>query len=218
GLKYRVNARDKGVVEVAVTQGRADLVDEGGRTEHLKTRQALDVRGRHFSSSIVELPDAPSPAAPADGTRRTYEPGLEIELGWVQREDAARYRVQIARDTAFEDVLREMSTGDHVLRFSPPGPGIYSWRVAARDKNGRASDFGPSRPSAIGEGTARLLSPPADAVISFWKARPSIVFSWSEPEERASYVLIVARDGPLKRVVMIERSEASSLETQRLDA
>ncbi len=56
---------------------------------------------------------------------------------------AGDYRVQIARDQAFHEVVSDQSTAAPQLRLHRPRPGFYYARVAAAAPNGAAPEFGP---------------------------------------------------------------------------
>lgn len=82
-----------------------------------------------------EIPPPPTAAAP-------QLEGDTIALRWSRRAPGDRYRVQIARDEAFADLLLDQETAEPGLTLPRPAPGPYRLRVMTLDGDGYAGPWG----------------------------------------------------------------------------
>jgi hypothetical protein len=102
-------------------------------------------------------PDAPIPFRPAAGAKAR---NTALLLSWTAHPDAWHYRLEVARDSAFQDlVFHRDDLSDTQAKVALP-PGDYHWRVAstAQTASGRP-DVGP-----WGDGQlVHLRALPADA-------------------------------------------------------
>jgi hypothetical protein len=79
------------------------------------------------------------PPAPAAATAQTDDDG--VTLRWASRAHAA-YRIQVARDAAFTQVLHDERVGEPQWLLRKPAPGNYFVRIQAIDADGFAGPFG----------------------------------------------------------------------------
>lgn len=87
--------------------------------------------------AVGDVPRPPAPTAPrydADGLP------VALTLEWLAVPGATEYRVEVARDLAFTDVVLAVSQGATALAFSAEGAQTYAWRARAR-VDGRLSDW-----------------------------------------------------------------------------
>src|SRR5436309_2134797 len=85
---------------------------------------------------FVLAQSAPSP----DNTQAN---NTEVHLRWSPRPGVSRYRLQLASDSAFADILfdRVVAGSDYQIKDLPPGR--YFWRIAPlTDKLGEFSSAG----------------------------------------------------------------------------
>jgi hypothetical protein len=69
---------------------------------------------------------------------------VEVALRWSPIAGATHYKLQVAKDMGFRVLVENRELKKTATSFAPPGPGIYAWRVAARDAKGYG-DFSPPR-------------------------------------------------------------------------
>jgi hypothetical protein len=191
---FRVTKGKKGT-EVAMTAGEARMV-AGGAQKALKRGQAVEMAGGAVSE-LIELIDFPPSVEPGVDARFHFKPGLSIRMTWRAVPGAAGYRVQVGHDLAFQaiDAMKELKeTG---FAFAPKGPGMHSWRVAARDAAGRYGEYGFARRFYTEQEPPRdlLIGPEDGATIVFTDEAPPITFSWESAGAADSYRLVVA-NGP----------------------
>jgi hypothetical protein len=107
----------------------ADL-DDG---DYFLRVRAIDARGLEGADAVHRFrlqarPEPPLPTAPAPGERRA---AADIELAWTRNPAAARYRLQLARDAAFAQPLRDETVAATQLVLRDLAPGVYHWRLAS---------------------------------------------------------------------------------------
>lgn len=85
------------------------------------------------SAAFDKRSDAPVLQAPADGTVQADQP----VLSWLSAEGAADYRVQVARDPSFRDLVDDVTTASTAYasdKTYPVDTALF-WRVRARDRD-----------------------------------------------------------------------------------
>jgi len=145
---------------------------------------------------------------------------MTIRLAWRQVPGASGYRIQLGHDLAFQaiDLSRELTATE--LSFTPKGPGMQSWRVAARDAEGRYGEYGFARRFYTEKEPPKdlLIGPEDGATLRFTDEAPPVTFSWESAGAADSYRLVVAR-GPdlLNQKIISMTSEGQRLQLEGLD-
>jgi hypothetical protein len=133
----------KVLAEAVSAKPEAKFADLPDGTYTLRVR-AIDMKGlegrdadRAFT--LKARPEPPFAVAPLSGTKLVAE---SVELEWTTNPDAARYRVQIARDEQFTRVVADIDgvEGTTIMPARKLAPGDYFWR--ARSVRG-SGDLGP---------------------------------------------------------------------------
>jgi len=146
----------------------------------------LGIEGRDAEHSfrLKARPEPPIPSRPPQNARLR---GVSVEFSWSENQEAARYRYQLARDSAFATTVSEVSdvTGTTHGEPGPLAPGVYYWRLASVRGDGDRGPFGDPL-------TFTLLPPPAQPEPPL-VGDHDVTFSWSgEPGQRFEFEL--ARD------------------------
>lgn len=108
---------------------------------HLRARIA-NAHGLEGADAVVALrlkarPEPPIPTAPVDHAKVRAK---EVTLSWTTHPDARQYRLQVARDAAFTQLVAEHTAlKDTQLTLALP-VGDYHWRLAT---TAAAQDMGP---------------------------------------------------------------------------
>lgn len=142
----------------------------------------LDERGIPGREAVREFevnarPEAPLLREPREGSRLH---GATLDLLCTEGLDVTGYRLQVARDRAFTDLVAQtadLPRCSHSL--ATPAPGAYFWRVAAvaRDDQGRR-DQGPFSPPAA---FSIVALPPVPAAPSVQSGRgDGFAIEWAE--------------------------------------
>jgi hypothetical protein len=214
---FRVSRGAKGT-EVAMTRGEARF-GSGGGARALKRGQAIEMAGGAVSAPI-ELIDFPASADPGVDARFHFKPGIVIRISWRPVPAASGYRVQIGNDLAFQSIAVSKELTATELTYSPKAPGMNSWRVAARDKNGRYGEYGFARRFYTEKDPPRdlLIAPEDGAALRFTDEAPPVSFSWESAGAASSYRLVVAK-GPdlLNQKIVSMTSEGQRVVLEGLD-
>ena len=136
------------------------------------------------------LPAAPVPTTPKPAARVT---GTQVTFQWTAVAADARYRLQVARDAAFTDLIleREVSATNQALADGLL-PGTYFWRVATLDAQGESGAW-----SEVQSYRQRAGAPtPAPPTLRDHQ----LLLSW-EAQAGQTYRVQLARDPDFRYVV-----------------
>ncbi len=118
--------------------------DAGGNIIHMAQVGGIDIVADAVTDTgtIDSRPFVTLPTTPADGAGLDAE---QISLNWDSVPNALRYRVQIALDTEFTEIVVEEWTTQ--TTYTPAlSPGItYYWRIGAMDAHGHQGADSPAR-------------------------------------------------------------------------
>ncbi|OZA27986.1 MAG: hypothetical protein B7X91_06800 [Hydrogenophilales bacterium 17-64-11] len=188
----------------------ADLPD-GRYVLRTRAADALGLQGRDAVHAF-ELDARPfAPLLRTPGARvRSAQPALQ----WSAVVGATAYRVELARDAAFSEMLLTGRTTE--TRLAPPGelaPGAYHWRVASIE----ADEQGPFSPPQ------RFVYDPLPGAPDLGQAAPafeqnSLKLALPPPPAGLRYELVLARDAERTRIVWQGSSRDGRLHASPLDA
>ncbi len=216
-FKVRVN-KDRSST-ITVLDGHA-RVKARERSVDLHENQTITITPDQDLPAPKNLPQAISLTAPANRVSIPYRDlPPKITFVWNASSTATGYRIQIARDAAFRDLIaEEVTTGAHFAHGSLK-EGRYYWRVSAR-RNWEEGEFSATRELSLVRDVTppelRVESVPSDVTGTSLTLRGrtdpgSTVFANSEP-------LGVAADGsfsytaklkPGVNVIVIESSDSA---------
>jgi hypothetical protein len=217
-VAFRLTGSDKGT-EVAVTGGEATLIGKSGERP-LRPGQVVFLTDQG-PPEVAELIDFPASIAPGVDARLKWTPGLAIRLAWSPVPRASGYRVELAQDLSFRVGLTGQDTDKTEMIWSPPGDGVYAWRVASRDAAGRLGDYGFARRIFAEKLEPRdlLVAPEDGAVFGYANEPPKIALTWEAAGETQLYTVVVASGADLLRgQVVNEFSSAQRFEVEGLTA
>jgi hypothetical protein len=168
----------------------------------------LGLEGHDAVRSFVQhqRPPAPSLIDPLPGAKVIGDSGAFAWRSGLGND--AHYRVQIARDPEFTQMLLERDIGEetHVDVAHVP-PGSYFWRVAAVDDRGESSDW-----SQAQEYTQRQSSPtPYPPAFTGHEMQ----LHW-DPQDGMRYRLQIARDPRFAAPLLDQTLDQPSLSARRL--
>lgn len=217
---YRVRVGEGGVVELAVTEGSAELTGEDGVRVSLEKGQAQDVVGGALVGKPIDLPDFPKLISPGVDANVLWRDGLQIALSWSRVEGVERHRLEVATDQSFTKMAVDRPVSGVEATFAPEAPGTYYWRVASQNEAGRQGEFGFARRIQVTKTKIEdlLVAPVDDALIKYTRRPPLVQFSWQAVVPPAPYRLVVARDRGLSRVVFEQTAPEQRVATRALSA
>jgi hypothetical protein len=129
------------------------------------------------------LPTAPALAGPLPDANIV---GNGATFAWTNVTSGTLYRMQIARDPEFADLLLERDSGEaSQVEVGQIPPGKYFWRVAGVTTRGESGDWSPAQAF-----TQRRPAPTPDAPTFVSRA---MQMQW-QPEDGVQYRVQIARD------------------------
>ena len=116
----------------SVYGGRAE-VTEAGRTVHVNANQTVTVQAGLPPGDPQDLPGIPIPTEPSSGSVLAYRSvPPRVHMAWTTAERAETYRVDIARDRVFHDLVDVIDRlPDAQFVHGNLSKGVYYWRVRA---------------------------------------------------------------------------------------
>ncbi len=213
GAHLRLTASGPGL-EIAVTKGSVNVVTGDGE-QSIAAGEARDLAGRKISAPI-KLIGFPRSLAPGVDARFLFAVDLKVAIAWKAVPQAARYRVQVSRDTQFESLVLDADAATTGVAFAPDAIGVYAWRVAAIDGSGRLGEFGFARRIYLEEEEPRdlLVSPPHGIKFGFAEKYPRIGFSWQSAGNTKNYKLVI-RDGETTVATLATTNQRIEVSTLR---
>ena len=167
--------------------------------------RGIDANGLEGKNAVKPFtlkarPEPPLISAPADrGKVRT----VPVEFSWAAVGSNAKYRMQVARDAAFTDIVHQAETAETKLETPATLPlGEYYWRIRTIE----GSDIGPWSDVR----SFRLLAPPAVPEPPQMDGN-RVKFSWSgEPGQ--TFVFQVSRDPKFGTLLFEEKLTTPALD------
>ncbi len=217
-VRFRLTGGEK-ATELAVFEGEAKL-ESGGEVKEVKAGQSAQLAAG-APPQVVELIDFPASSEPGIDARFLFRSELSIRLAWKPVAEASGYRVQVARDLSFQSLSVNAELDATEYTFKPQLQGLYAWRVAARDAQGRYGEFGfVRRIFCEKEQPQDLLIGPADgSTVTYAQKPPSLVFTWQSAENAQLYRLVVGVGQDLLRSSVLSKvSGEQRVTVERLTA
>lgn len=197
--------------------GRADALALDGRFDSARARFAddlpdgryalrvrgIDANGLEGRDAAVEFtlkarPEPPFVDRPREG-HTAYDEG--VDFTWTRHAGAARYRLQIAANPAFEPTLVDRSDlVEPSVRVALP-PGRYVWRLASVRADGDQGPFGDPQTFV------RRAPPPSPPPADLQTDGEGLRLRWAAASEPgSSYAYQLARDPGFMQIVKEGRS------------
>jgi hypothetical protein len=192
-VAFRLTSGEKGT-EVAVLRGELQMKAGRGAEKVVRSGQAVDVAAGGMGE-VAELLAFPPSTEPGIDARFKFGKDLAIRLAWKPVQGAAGYRVQVARDLAFQAIEKSLEVTGAGATFPPSGEGVYAWRVASRDAAGRLGEYGFARRIYCEKEQPRdlLVGPPDAAVVRYAEQPTPIAFTWQSAGDAESYRLVIVK-------------------------
>lgn len=163
-------------------------------------------------SEAMETLRFPKNIEPPIDARFAWTTGTTIDFQWQPVDGASAYKLELATDLSFNfSVASEVVQG---TRFSRKfdNPGVYAWRVASRDADGRFGEFGFARRIFLEEEKPKehLLLPRAGTIMGYVDTPPPVAFSWRKSDDAKRYLFVISRSADLLRETELERETTSN--------
>ena len=176
-----------------------------GKTYYWRIRALAGVSWTDWESHRFYSMDplaAPGLAAPENGSLRYPN----LSLTWFSVTNAVQYQLQVARDSAFTDLVFKGKVSDTFKDFSDLAPGKYYWRVKSIEAGGLKSPWSQVRQfTVVKVFPPALVSPGKDSTVN-----PDVTLTWEAAEFATQYKLQVSKDAAFTKLIVDEKTTALS--------
>jgi len=132
-VDFRVGINPDQSSTISIISGQAD-VNIAGEHYRVSPSQGLTITKDGRTSGARALPSVPVISAPNDNAVAQYlEAPPRVNFRWRQVLDARNYRLEIALDAGFEEILVDELLNDSSFTHGNLSSGDYFWRISARD-------------------------------------------------------------------------------------
>ncbi|HVW67733.1 MAG TPA: FecR domain-containing protein [Steroidobacteraceae bacterium] len=179
---------------------------DGGYWLRVRSIDDLGLEGQDAVKTLAQhrLATAPTLATPLPGVTVVGDAAV---FTWLGLEPGVRYRLQIARNADFTDLLLERDAGEATqLNIDPIPPGHYFWRVGGIDARGQAGDWSPAQDYVQRQTAPTPYSP------SFVAREMQV--HW-DPQNGARYRVQVARDPGFRSTILDRALDVPTLSMRR---
>ena len=190
---FRISPAADNSLDIAALEGDVAVKTNAG--EQAVTAGKATRVVKQAASEPTSLIAFPKSIAPGIDARFHFVADKPIDLQWGAVKEANGYRIQVSKDTEFHQLVLNEDATSTAIQFAPKTPGVYAWRVAARDKNERLGEYGFGRRIYFEQEPPKdlLLTPPDGAKVGFSDSYPKIEFSWQSLGDASGYKLVVGR-------------------------
>ena len=128
-VEFRLTVNPDKSSTLSVHQGNAQLL-VGGESVLLEGNHGLTIGADGQPQSIVPLPSPPQPKLPVEGRAALYrDVPPRLTFAWKPTEAAEAYRLTIARDPTFRQLVVDEQLNGTNFRHGNLKAGAYYWRV-----------------------------------------------------------------------------------------
>jgi hypothetical protein len=214
-IQVKVDPNDKNATKVSLLKGDA-TIEAGTEKLELKKDQVLSVGAGGAKVSEIAL----KPVLPSAGKRVDADESPTIFFTW-ESSKTMPYRLVVARDTSFRDVVATETTSEKAATLPAPGPGQYYWKVTGKDPATGKIEESVNVPFSVFKTLApELIAPAAGRRFTIAKSGRDgevISFLWRAPEPGDGYEIQVAKSRDFKDPVVNRKTQQSQLDIRDLD-
>ncbi len=128
-IEFQLSVNPDKSSTLSVHRGNAQLL-VGGESMLLEGNHGLTIGADGEPQSIVSLPSPPQPKLPIQGGAAYYRDlPPRVTFSWQPTETAEGYRLTIARDPAFRQLVVDEQLAGTSFRHGNLNGGVYYWRV-----------------------------------------------------------------------------------------
>jgi len=156
-VDFRVGINPDGSSTIAIYSGQAD-VNIAGDHYRISANQGLTIAEDGRTSGARMLPSLPSIRVPYDNAVAKFLAAPpRVRFLWGELPDARIYRLEIAADPGFEEILVDEYLDEPTFTHGNLPSGDYYWRISARDGWVQGPATTPRRLSVVRDSTPPSL-------------------------------------------------------------
>ncbi len=185
-------------VNIQVEKGQARLALKG-KEEILQTNQTAELRDNKIDVKPIRF----LLQSPPDGKYySTSADTMNSDFKWSPLDKGVSAEFEIAKDKLFKQVVKKQS-GIRDTGFSLAlSPGIYFWRISAKNPLGGKQEFSEIRKLTLfAERAVNVTTPQDGKVFTYSLKLPTIALRWTKNEFSSSYKVDIARTPDFSSIV-----------------
>ena len=130
--EFVVKVNEDGSSTFSVFSGTGEVTTDD-KTIVIDENHSVTVTSSGESGPMVELPPSPTLTQPQDGFISYYRTiPQRVRFGWSSEPEVDQYRLLIARDVAFQDIVHDVQLEQTEFIHGNLRAGSYFWRVSAQ--------------------------------------------------------------------------------------
>jgi hypothetical protein len=190
---FELVVRNDGSSTFSIYEGAAEIVSRG-ESVIVEASQTVTVDPSSPPGRPERLPDPPVLIAPENGAvYRYFAQPPQIEFAWRVENGADGYRIEIARDPEFDEIVHDGTLAGDTFRHGNLTDGVYYWRVRALRGDAK------SAPTRVG--TFRVAQD---------RKTPELAVAFPEETVRADHAVLTGTAEPGSRVFVAGESVHST--------
>jgi len=187
-VEFTAVVGEGGETTLSMHEGEAEVV-AGDRTVVVKANESVVMTKDRKVTGPAALPATPRPESPADGYSETYRSRPPpVRFSWSESANSDRYRLSVARDPEFRDLVYEEDLTATELTHRQLSAGTYFWRVRG------------VRADAVG-----TASPPRRLVLESDREPPKLEVAFPQGFVEAPEVVMKGVTDPGTRIFIADR-------------
>ncbi|MGC4114038.1 MAG: hypothetical protein QM765_05150 [Myxococcales bacterium] len=205
-----------GALHVTARQGSALISVDGSPAQGTPRGVSAEIGARGLR--IEPLLPFPKSLSPSVDARQLCLAERPVALRWEPVAGARAYRVQVAADLSFDQLMvDEIVEGASQRVALPAREAAYAWRVATLDAAARPGEFGSARLVFCERSEPRdhLVSPDDGSVINAVKGKALVRLEWQPASPEATYRVVVASGVDLTRhALRVVKTSSTQVEVE----
>lgn len=143
-LEFRINVKDENSSTITLFSGEAE-VEAQGKTVYLQMGEMTQILQTAPPTAPAAIPKTIQQQTPLPNKIFAYRSlPPQVQLAWESRHELTGYRIQLARDRQFHDIVLDEKLKQAEFSHGNLQPGEYFWRVSGV-RNKIEGDFSPAR-------------------------------------------------------------------------
>ena len=185
-------------VNIQVEKGQAKLALKG-KEEILQTNQTAELRDNKIDVKPIRF----LLQSPPDGKYySTSADTMVSEFKWNPLDKGISANLEIAKDKSFKQIVKTQSGIRDTGVSLALNPGVYFWRISAKNPLGGKLEFSESRKLTIfAEKAVNVTTPQNGKVFTYSLKLPTIALRWTKNEFSSSYKVEIARNQDFTNIV-----------------
>lgn len=185
-------------VSIQVEKGKATLALKG-KEEILQTNQTAEIRDTKIDVKPIRF----LLQFPPDGKYySTNSDSMNTEFKWNPLDKGSSAELEIAKDKTFKQSVKKQSGIKDGSASIALAPGIYYWRINAKNTLGGKVEYSESRKLTIFAERSVVITTPSDGKVFTYSLKiPSIALRWTKNDFSSSYKIDISQSPDFSKLV-----------------